>query len=181
VAASHIADLLRQARFALHAGELDRAADLATRALELARGRSPASQEHTCRHLLARCHDERGDAAGALRLHRENARRGSKLEETYQRLAFLGERCGDLEAVRVGTAWLQEFAGEFGLVDVKAQRRLERVERRAAPGTFGPARAEGDGAPSGGVAKPSDAGGAGCVVAAAVAWGAFALALWRIV
>jgi len=91
---------------------------------------------------MAHCRESQGNTADALKLHRENARRGSELEDTYERLSTLGETQGDLEAVRTGCAWLQQVAGQFGLIDLRAKARLERVEKRAERGTLGPASDE---------------------------------------
>jgi len=137
-------DLLQQAKTALTNGDHEGAYRHAERALNVLVGRSSGNrrQEHACRHLMAQCLEATGDRDGALRLHKENASRGSELPDTYQRLAFLGERLGDLEAVRAGSGWLQDFAGEFGLIDKREQSRLARVEKRAARGAFGPSASQ---------------------------------------
>jgi len=170
------ASLLQEARAAFAAGDYDRALAQARAALDLTRTQAPGphGMEFLCRNLMARSLEARGDAREALALHWENARRGSDQEDTYQRLAALGERLGDAEAVRVGCQWLQSVAAQFGLVDLRAKQRQERVERRLSQGRFGPAHVESDAAE-----RPPQAAttGSSCLVVLAACI-ALCLAAW---
>lgn len=169
------ASLLQEARAAFAAGDYERALAQATAALDLthAQTRGPHGMEFLCRNLMARSLEARGDARGALALYWENARRGSDQEDTYQRLAALGERLGDAEAVRVGCQWLQSVAAQFGLVDLRAKQRQERVERRLSQGRFGPTSVE-SAAPE---QPPQAVNGSGCLIALA-ACAALCLTAW---
>jgi len=176
VPAASPASLLQEARAAFAAGDYDRALAQARAGLELTRAQAPGphGMEFLCRSLMARSLEARGDAAGALALYWENARRGSDQEDTYQRLAALGERLGDAEAVRVGCQWLQSVAAQFGLVDLRAKQRQERVERRVAQGRFGPTSPE-PAAPD--RAQPTAGAGSGCLIALATC-AALCLTAW---
>jgi len=163
--------LMSEAEQAFQAGDLERALSRAQAALRSASllGSTLGPQEFSIRHFIATCHERAGDPQSALRIHKDNAQRGSPLEATYERLAFLGERHGDLEAVRTGTLWLREFAARFGLVDVKAERRLQRVEKRARQGR---AAEPSSATAAGGHPRPEPAGCALLALAALCAAGA---------